>query len=135
MNFYETKAGHRFFEHQLPLLIASLQDIAKALQKAPIGVQLPVEVPPDFLKDLYYGRYDQETEKDMGKIKEHTRDVIECQNRLKEQVTPQLLEQIEEYRHVLDNLYYPDAEESFVSGFQTAMKMVVAGLSSPQQSK
>ncbi|SHO54159.1 DUF6809 family protein [Anaerocolumna xylanovorans] len=135
MNFYETNAGHRFFEHQLPLLITSLQDIAKALQKTPMGVQLPVEVPPDFLKDLYYGRYDQEAEKNMGKIKEHTHDIIECQKRLKEQVTPQLWEQIEEYRHALDNLYYLDAEESFVSGFQTAMKMVIAGLSSSLQSE
>ena len=41
MNFYETKMGHIFFNHQMPELIRTLQEIATALSKpAPAAVQL-----------------------------------------------------------------------------------------------
>lgn len=59
MNFYETKMGHIFFNHQMPELIRTLQEIATALSKpAPAAVQLKDVGEPDFLHNLFYGNYE-----------------------------------------------------------------------------
>ena len=59
MNFYETKMGHIFFNHQLPELIKALREIAAALSKpSPAAVQLTDVGEPDFLHNLFYGNYE-----------------------------------------------------------------------------
>ena len=59
MNFHETKMGTIFFNHQIPELIKTLQDIAKALSKpAPAAIQLEETGEPDFLHNLFYGNYE-----------------------------------------------------------------------------
>ncbi len=131
MNFYETRAGRTFFEHQLPALTASLQGIARALQKTPTALQLPAEVPSNFLEELYSGNYEPDAEKDKSRMKEYNRIVIEIQKRLKEQVSPQLWNCVDEYRAALDARYCFEAEQAFEAGFRSAVKMIVAGLSAP----
>lgn len=128
MNFHETKSGRIFFEHQLPALITALKDIAMTMQRKQQKVQIPVDVPPNFLKDLHNGFYETESEKDMVKIKEYLQAVTKCQKNLKAQVSPQLWSNIETYKKALDDMYMFEAEQEFISGFHCAMKMVITGL-------
>ena len=54
MNFHETIMGKRFFEHQLPQLIKTLQDISANQSRPAAVIKLPVEPPAqDFLETLY----------------------------------------------------------------------------------
>lgn len=63
MEFFETIMGKRFFEHQLPRLIAALQQIANALENEnpPFFIPEALYNPDaagaegDFLDQLYYG--------------------------------------------------------------------------------
>lgn len=48
MDFYETLAGKRFFDGQLPKLISALEAIAKALHEAP-DVKRSTTAPPALL--------------------------------------------------------------------------------------
>lgn len=57
MNFYETVAGKRFFESQLPKLISALQEIAQGLHQAPSVIPFPLDT-QDILHDLFYGQYE-----------------------------------------------------------------------------
>ena len=61
MNFYETVAGKRFFESQLPKLISALQEIAQGVHQAPSVIPLPLDA-PDILHDLFYGQYEPNKE-------------------------------------------------------------------------
>lgn len=59
MNFHETKMGNVFFNHQIPELIGALRKIAAALSKpAPAVIQLAETGEPDFLHNLFYGKYE-----------------------------------------------------------------------------
>lgn len=128
MNFYETKAGHRFFEHQLPLLTATVQELVRTLQKTPPVLQIPVEVSPNFLKDLYYGNYELDAVKDKEKTVEYNKAIIEIQQHLKELASSQLWDYIEKYRDTLDARSCYEAEQAFEAGFGTAVKMITSGL-------
>ena len=58
MNFYDTVAGRRFFDYQLPGLTKALQGIADALSRPQPVLQVPVENAEKFLHDLFYGHTD-----------------------------------------------------------------------------
>lgn len=133
MNFYDTRAGHTFFEHQLPQLISVLQELAAAITqtKTQSSVRLPVDAPPDFLKEFYYGNFEPDMEQDVARLREYNKPVMECQKRLKEMLSPEGWEQVEEYRRSIDIRTSFELEQAFETGFRTAVKMVVVGLSAP----
>jgi len=133
MNFYETKMGHTFFEHQLPQLISALKELTEAVLQAKTqrALKLPADVPSDFLKELYYGNFEPDTELNADKLREYNKPVIERQKRLKELVDPDVWEQVEEYRNVLSIRAGYEIEQAFETGFRTAVRMIAAGLSTP----
>lgn len=55
MNLHETKYGQRFFDCQLPKLIKALESIAAAMAKKPPTIRFPMDIPAEFLKDVYHG--------------------------------------------------------------------------------
>ncbi len=50
MEFYQTKIGRTFFEHQIPQLIDALNGLAAALSSPAQAVHLPVSSDPHFLR-------------------------------------------------------------------------------------
>ena len=58
MDFYQTKMGKGFYERTVPRIAKALEDIAKSLSVPAPVVQLPQDIPEDFLTDLYLGNYD-----------------------------------------------------------------------------
>ena len=135
MNFHETVAGHRFFNHQLPELIKALQGVADALSQSQPVVHLPITVPPDFLENFYFGHYEPDLEIDFARTMEFNKAIIECQNRLRQQMSPEEWNRLEEYQSLLDQRASFDAEQSFEAGFRAATKMIAAGLSAPPESR
>lgn len=133
MNFYETRAGRTFFEHQLPQLISALRELTAAISqdKSQPVFRLPVDVPSDFLKDLYYGNFEPDMEQDAAQLREYNKPVVECQKRLKELLAPDVWELVEEYRNALDVRAGYEIEQAFETGFRSAVRMITAGLSAP----
>ncbi|WP_444643168.1 DUF6809 family protein [Caproiciproducens sp. R1] len=133
MNFYETRAGHTFYEYQLPQLISTLKELTTAITqaKAKFSVRLPADVPPDFLKKLYYGNFEPDMQQDAAQLREYNNPVMESQKRLKKLLAPEAWEQVEEYRRSIDIRTSFELEQAFETGFRTAAKMIAAGLSAP----
>lgn len=138
MNSYETRAGRRFYEQQLPELTsqlarlnATLLALTTAMQQPNRAVILPVEAPPDFLKDLYHGNYEPDMEQSPLRTEQLTAAVIKSQRLLRERVSADAWELIDECHRSLNERALYQAEQAFEAGFRSAMRMVAAGLSAP----
>lgn len=132
MQFYETQMGKIFFQGQLPKLIGALESIATALRSPPPTYQVPLEVSPDFLSDLYYGGYDPSDEPENEEWKQCTKKIRACQETLRAGYGETVWEQIEDYRSLLDERGSIEREQAFSAGVRIAIKMVMAGLSAPK---
>lgn len=138
MNFHETGSGHRFYEQQLPELTSQLSRLNTALQALTTAMQrpnqaliLPVEAPPDFLKDLYHGNYEPDMEQNPLRTEQLTAAVVKSQRLLRERVSPDVWQLIDECHRSLNERALYCAEQAFEAGFRSAMRMVAAGLSGP----
>lgn len=130
MQFYETNLGKQFFNKQMPELIHVLKDIADALRcPQPPAVNLPVEVPSDYLTEFYYGNLEPNTKIQNDTIRQSIRDAIAVQKKLKDRLTKEDWELVAELNTLLDNRSCEETAVSFQTGFCTAMQMVAAGLS------
>ena len=131
MNFHETGYGKRFFEAQLPKLIAALTEIAVALKTPRPVCQLQAEVPEDFLSDLYHGSYDPSDLPNTQATEEARPELITIQRQIREAVDEPVWEWVERYRTLLDGCHVAELEQAYAAGFRSAMTMVAAGLSHP----
>lgn len=132
MNFYETVAGKRFFDSQLPRLITALSGIAAALKNSPPVFRLEQEVPPDFLESIYFNRHDPSTPVDSDAIRAYDTDIIAHQGRMQKSLSSEAWEQVEQYISLWDARGAVEREQAFSAGFRYATKLFVAGLSAPQ---
>lgn len=130
MNFYDTKLGDIFFNAQLPALIDALKQIADALDKpAPAPIKLSADVPPDYLTELYYGNLDLSMKIDSDELRQHTRDAIGIQEKLKDRLSAEDWELVTQLTTLIGNRACDESAKSFQAGFCTAIQMVTAGLS------
>lgn len=133
LQFYETQMGRVFFQGQLPKLIGALESIAAAL-RSPLPIcQVPLEVSPNFLSDLYYGRYDPSDEPESEEQKQYTKKIADCQKSLRAVCSEAVWAQIENYRSLLDERGSIEREQAFSAGVRIVMRMVAAGLSSQDE--
>lgn len=131
MEFHDTVYGKQFFGTQFPRLVTALTDIAAAM-KAPKPVfRLEQEVPPDFLKDLYYGWCDPSERADSTVFHEHNVNIIAHQDKMRKILTPEAWDAVEQYRTLLDARGAAEREQAFAAGFQFATSLFAAGLSAP----
>lgn len=131
MNFYETKMGHIFFNHQMPELIRTLQEIATALSKpAPAAVQLKDVGEPDFLHNLFYGNYEPDIYGCVTVPSRLDQNIKEAEKAL----LPALGESkklFEQYQAAIYERNSSIAEQSYCCGYRTAVQMIVSGLTAP----
>ena len=129
--FHETRRGQRFFDSQLPKLIAALADIADSL-KAPRPIyQLKAEIPENFLSDLYLGNYAPFEQPATDLEKELTPEIVAVQDRLRNAVSADTWALIEQYGGLLAASRTAGQEQAFAAGFRSAMTMLAAGLAQP----
>lgn len=131
MNFHETVMGHRFFEHQLPQLIQSIQGLTTALQKPPQAAVLPVETDPNFLSELYFGNYECGVFKQTAEPNELEQAVKRAYNALAETLSERNREELEAYLDAAAERNSDNMRRAYESGFRTAVQLIIAGLSQP----
>ncbi|MDE6261186.1 MAG: hypothetical protein K2M42_10060 [Oscillospiraceae bacterium] len=131
MNFHETVMGCRFFEHQLPQLIQSIQGLTAALEKPPRAAVLPVEPDPNFLSELYFGNYECGVFKQTAEPNELEQAVKRAYNTLAETLPERNREELEAYLDAAAERNSDNMRRAYESGFRTAVQMIMAGLSRP----
>lgn len=133
MNFYETKMGHIFFNHQMPELIRTLREIATALSKpAPAAVQLKDVGEPDFLHNLFYGNYEPDIYGCVTVPSRLDQNVKEAEKALLPALG-QSKKLFEQYQRAVSERNSAVAEQSYCCGYRTAVQMIVSGFAMPPQ--
>lgn len=131
MNFYETKMGHTFFEHQVPQLIHALNTLAGSLTKPAPAVALPVSVDPKFLRDLFFGDYEPEIYKVSPELQQLNRTVDQDYKSLTATLSEDSMAQLEEYEAAVSARNIAVTEQAYKAGVHAAVQMIMAGLSYP----
>lgn len=131
MEFHKTIAGKHFFESQLPRLITALADIAASLKIPAPVYRIEQEVPPDFLKNLYYGQYDPLDWVDADVLSTYNKRIIAHQDLLRNTLSPDVLALVDQHIELLDDRGTVEREQAFSAGFSFAATMFAAGLVRP----
>ncbi len=138
MQFYETKMGRIFFEHQVPQLIAAVEKIAAALSKSAPPVILPAEADTKFLHSLFFGSYEPEVYQVTPEIQQLSQAVSDAHIALKETLSKEGQKRLGVYEKVLSERNAAVTELAYESGVRAAVQMLLAGLSyqtAPQTDK
>ncbi len=134
MNFFETQAGYDFFGTHLPRMIAALEKIANALShppSVPVSDTVPYE---EFLSDLYYGNYEPEKYQSRHQLKIYNRQVTEADSMLCRHLDSEGRRLFNEYLKTTEIRNNAEAEQAYISGFRTAVQMLLAGIIPSQAS-
>lgn len=128
MQFYETKMGHAFFEHQVPQLITAVEKLVAALSRPPLPVTMP-EADPKFLHDLFFGKYEPEVYQVIPEIQQLGRAVSSAHIALAETLSEEGRKRLDAYEKALSERNAAVTELAYESGVRAAVQMIVAGLS------
>lgn len=131
MNFHETVMGRRFFEHQLPQLIQSIQALTITLGNPTQPAILPVKADPEFLPNLYYGNYEPATFKSTPEGDKLVQELNAAYDTLIETLSEESCGKLDLYLEIAGERNAMDARLAYESGFRTAVQMIMAGLSRP----
>ena len=136
MNFHETMMGQKFFTNQLPRLINSLEGIRAALnrEQKPVMVQVP-EVQSDFLTELYYGNVEIGASFERGYSDQYIKELLPLQKELEEKLTPEQWSLCLRCQEVISKFTEQETVRMFEHGFQLAVQLIVAGLSTHPDTK
>ena len=129
MNFYETRMGHTFFEHQLPQLINAIQTLTAALDRPAQQVTLPVEGDSEFLSELYFGNYEPGVFRSTPESDKLLQKLNDAYDTLVETLSEESRDRLDHYLELAADRGATDARLAYESGFRTAVQMIVAGLS------
>lgn len=135
MDFHETIYARRFFEAQLPNLIKAMERVADGLAHIE-AVSLQGIIPAsNFLHGLYYGDYEPSVfKKQSSQQKELDQAASAAETALRDilQSSPSAVKAFETYQIAVGEQHGAVVEQAFESGYQTAMQMLMAGLSLPE---
>ena len=132
MNFHETKMGTTFFNQQIPELIKTLQDIAKALSKpAPAAIQLAETGEPDFLHNLFYGNYEPDIYGCVTVPSRLDQNVKEAEKALLPALG-QSRELFEQYQAAVSRRNDAEIERAFCCGYRAGANAFLNGIPAPQ---
>ena len=129
MEFYQTKQGRIFYEGTLPRIAIALEKIAESLSAPTPSIHIAHEVPENFLAELYWGNYDPSGGPDSEESVQCSAEIKAAQVTVKEQVTPEVWDQIDNIFSLISRRTDVDRAEAFAVGFRSASTMLAAGLS------
>lgn len=133
--FYETRMGQNFFIYQFPKMIDDLTRIANVMEKSSQStVKIPVEVPDDFLEQLYFGNLEPDAEITGDDLKDYLEESIQRQNDLQVQLAESQWEMVEELLALHEKRKGRETVMGFTTGFRLAMQMMIAGMKPLAQS-
>lgn len=128
MEFYQTNAGRRFFESQLPKLIRALEDMTEALNRKQTPVALQVEVGDDFLRELYFGNVDIGVSSTEGYSNEKLKEITLLQEELKRALNEEQWKLFEACSSKMSGYTSSESCRMFRHGFRLAVNLIVSGL-------
>ncbi len=121
----------RFTKAGLSALLAALK-CGSASQKATDPVFLvEQEIPPDFLKNLYYGQFDPLDWVDADAMHAFNVRIIAHQELMRKTLPADMLELVDQYGELLDDRGTAEREQAFAAGFSCATALFAAGLVRP----
>lgn len=133
MNFHETVYGKRFFDHQLPKLTNAMEAIATALAQKPTPVQFPLDIPPDYLKDIYHDRLEPDAQPSPSQSQDRAAESAYMQ--LREQAPQEMWHLVEAYQLAVEERNDLYIDQAFATGYRTAMRLIAAGLITSAEQK
>jgi len=131
MDFYKTKMGQTFFERQLPQLIDAINTLAAALSEPVQPAVLPATADPQFLHDLFFGKYEPEIYKVSPELRPLNRTVNQTRHSLAETLPQESRQKLEEYESALSERNITVTEQAYRAGIHAAVQMILAGTSCP----
>lgn len=96
MNFHETQMGKIFFNHQLPKLIQTLQEISAGLSYRLPHMEWTADT--DILHELYYGNYEPEPFGNKEFLTPQDQQVMDAESALASTLSPTVAELFETYK-------------------------------------
>ncbi len=131
MEFYQTKMGRTFFEHQVPQLIDAVNALAAALSKPAPAAALPVTADPKFLRDLFFGDYEPAIFKVSPELQRLNRTVDQDYKSLAATLSEDSMKRLEEYETAVSERNVAVMEQAYRDGVHAAVQMILAGISRP----
>lgn len=133
MNFHETQMGKIFFNHQLPKLIQTLQEIAAGLSYRLPHMEWTADT--DILHELYYGNYEPESFGNKEFLTPQDLQVMEAESALTSALSPTVSELFETYKTAVSIRDSAAAEQAYKAGFQLAVQLILSDHISSKTSK
>ena len=97
-------------------------------------VQVP-EVQSDFLTELYYGNVEIGASSERGYSDQYIKELLPLQKELEEKLTPEQWSLYLRCQEVISKFAEQEAGRMFEHGFQLAIQLIVAGLSTHPDTK
>ena len=97
-------------------------------------VQVP-EVQSDFLTELYYGNVEIGASSERGYSDQYIKELLPLQKELEEKLTPEQWSLYLRCQEVISKFAEQEAGRMFEHGFQLAVQLIVAGLSTHPDTK
>ncbi|WP_101877370.1 DUF6809 family protein [Lachnoclostridium edouardi] len=133
MNFHETQMGQIFFNHQLPKLIQTLQEIAAGLSYRLPHMEWTADT--DILHELYYGNYEPEPFGNKEFLTPQDQQVMEAESALASALPPTVAELFETYKTAVSIRDSVAAEQAYKAGFRLAVQLILSDHISSKTSK
>lgn len=135
MNFHETAAGKRFFEVQFPKLVKSLGLIAESLERTQSQKPfvLPVELPDNFLEELYHGNVEIGVESYEYYSAKRLKAANAVFEEMEHMLTREELNLVSKYAEELGAYYREETCRMFQHGYRLGIRLVAAGLQMPKK--
>lgn len=129
MDFHETDIGKQFLNIQFPKLIGILEKIAESLSGKPIPDMVSMDLPENYLEDLYYGNLEIGAYTREDYDSKNNEKIIKVQEQLKAQLTEEQWKIFERYSILVNNGESEECFRMFQHGYRTAIRFIMAGMS------
>lgn len=133
MNFHETQMGKIFFNHQLPKLIQTLQEISAGLSYRLPHMEWTADT--DILHELYYGNYEPEPFGNKEFLTPQDQQVMDAESALASTLSPTVAELFETYKTAVSIRDSAAAEQAYKAGFRLAVQLILSDHISSKTSK
>lgn len=110
---------------------ATLKRIAAQMGAPGSAFRVEKEIPPDFLKNLYYGQYDPMDWMDADAMHSYNTRIIAHQDLMRRTLPADMLELVNQYSELLDDRGTAERKQAFAAGFSYATTLFAAGLIRP----
>ncbi len=116
-------------ETNISELTEAIHALTEAISRPALAMRFPIAPNPEFLADLYHGRYEPETNRKCEADQALIQEIEERRRALRSVLPGQGKKMLSEYDDAVAQYHSTVAERFYEAGFKTAVQMMAAGLS------